>query len=896
MDNPNSNQNNLGGSSSNDDNDTNFITQQNYTIKKKTVKKSNKITNHPLNAMKTFKTLKVSQWQGDTFDNEMNDEEYIEQRKKDKILKMIKNAHIEKRKNYIFLKEINNAHDQIQRFSQLGETAEAKEMERELNTLTSTVIQSNIDAFTKTKLAKSHAALYGQSYNTIFKDKNYTTNKNIRNLSKSERVINDERIYSSTIKKSVNKKNYEENEEIEETEEEEETKTRKRKKNKKKDTKKKKKNKTLDNNNKGREKISMRNIPHNISEFKKLFNNQNRNQYPNQSQNPNQFGYPNQFINSFPNQNPNFQGDPNQFTGLFPNQNPNLQGDPNQFMGPYSNQNQNPNLQGYPNQFINTFSNQNPNPNLQGHPNQFTNNSQKPKQNPNLRGYPNKKINNNQNPDQNNSHQNRNPNEYPNNSIPNGPYYNRSGNLQPQINERYDVYNVYDQNQINKEINDNTSEELSNKKKKKKPSNKQPPNNNNPLPESQDENDSDNNNLNENDDFEEEPEEERKEEGKSPEEENQEQPNQIDTNLLFSQTVSSTVTLKNPDIQSKLVGSNQIPNQKDIPSSTVEIKLNYPIPEDKNDSPKTIEPNLDNHLPINPLQEKENPETNKDLPKELKQKINPNKKPNDRINRPPYSPEQNPKLEAANETGPKKRNLLSNPPYQYPNQYPPNQIYPLNQENIPYPNNYPENPNINPYYPYPNQKPKRQRPKPKQKPKSLTKNYPKKSSPNYYPNRPFVPERQYEDSPEEILKNRNPNLVPQKQKMKRPKSSKGPIINPSVPYIDKYEYPRRYRNPPYNPGRSLSRSKSRSFSKEERKSPSTVPIPFAYPTSGKCFACDVKCSISRSGNSPNKYVPYFASYKKLRKDITYYDGEKYGYYQNASRFPENDEIFNMNNY
>ena len=854
MDNSDSNQQNKGGSSNDDENDTNFITQQNYTIKKKTVRKTNKIKNNPLSIIKTIKS---TQWKGDSFDNEMNDEEYIEQRKRDKVLKMIKNAHIEKRKNYIFLKEINNAHDQIQRFSQIGETAEAKEMERELNTLTKTVIQSNIDAFTKTKLAKTHASLYGQNYyNSNFKDKNSTK---IRNLSKSERVINDQRIYNSTIKKTVNK-NYEENEEIEETEEEEETKTRKREKNKNKD-KDKKKNKTLVKNKKRKGNNSGRPFVNNISEFNKLFNNPNpsRSQYPNQIQNPNQS------INGYP---------PNQFYNTFPNQNPNLQGAPNQFMGPY--QNQNPNLLGYPSQFIN--------------------NSQNPNQNPNLRGYPNQKINSYQNPNQSNPiNSYTNPSQYlnenPNNLILNDPYYIKNSSLKTQMNEKYNVYNEIDQ--INRTINDyTTSQEMINKNKKKRSSNNDNPKlNNQPSQESQDKNDNDINIVDKDDFDEDETEKENnKEERKSPEQRQEEQKKIED--ILLTKTISNTVLLRDHDIQTQL-GPNQIPNQNN-PGPAVEIQLDYPIPEEKKDSLKTIETILDNPPPMNPLQEKENPEIKRDSPEKLNKKINPNKKPNDRINSAPYSPEQNPELKAPFETGPQKRNPLFNPPYQNPSKYAPNQYYPSNKVEIPYPNNYPENPHINPSNPYPKQKPTRQRPKPK----SPKKNYPKKKSPNNYPNIPFGPEKQYEDFPEEKLRKKNPNLTqpPQKQKMNRPKSSTGPIINPSIPFDNKYEYPRRYRNPPYNPGRSLSRSKSRSFPKEERKSPSTVNIPFAYPTSGKCFACDVKCSISRSGNSPNKYVPYFASYKKLRKDVTYYDGEKYGYYQYASRFPENDEIFNINNY
>ena len=103
MDNSDSIQQNFINSSSNDDKDANFITQENYTKKTKRVKKTHKITNSPLNELKTINTMKLSQWKGDSFDNEMNDEDYIEQRKRDKVLNMIKNAHIEKRKTNLTL-------------------------------------------------------------------------------------------------------------------------------------------------------------------------------------------------------------------------------------------------------------------------------------------------------------------------------------------------------------------------------------------------------------------------------------------------------------------------------------------------------------------------------------------------------------------------------------------------------------------------------------------------------------------------------------------------------------------------------------------------------------------------------------------------------------------------
>ena len=106
------------------------------------------------------------------------------------------------------------------------------------------------------------------------------------------------------------------------------------------------------------------------------------------------------------------------------------------------------------------------------------------------------------------------------------------------------------------------------------------------------------------------------------------------------------------------------------------------------------------------------------------------------------------------------------------------------------------------------------------------------------------------------------------------------MINTNNNYIlniPDFTYPRKY----YEKSKSKSRSKNSS-----RNRSNTPKILFAEPSKGKCFACDVNCSISRSGNSPNKYVPYYGPLKKERKHITEYDGEKYGYYQYKSRIPE----------
>ena len=129
-------------------------------------------------------------------------------------------------------------------------------------------------------------------------------------------------------------------------------------------------------------------------------------------------------------------------------------------------------------------------------------------------------------------------------------------------------------------------------------------------------------------------------------------------------------------------------------------------------------------------------------------------------------------------------------------------------------------------------------------------------------------------------------ILKQNKRPKRPKSSKNNITKKNNTYnLPNYEYPRKYNNKPDNLlEKKFSGSRSKSNSRKSSKSPKIL---FAEPSIGKCFACDVNCSISRSGNSPNKYVPYYGPMKKERKHITYYDGEKYGYYQYKSRIPEN---------
>jgi hypothetical protein len=141
-----------------------------------------------------------------------------------------------------------------------------------------------------------------------------------------------------------------------------------------------------------------------------------------------------------------------------------------------------------------------------------------------------------------------------------------------------------------------------------------------------------------------------------------------------------------------------------------------------------------------------------------------------------------------------------------------------------------------------------------------------------YPNYKNIPK--YKNNPKinNITKKRKP----------RPKSmNKIKMNNPNYPYnynINNTEYPQR---PVLNFGMPLDLINAKFRTKHIKRENSPANIPYGYGTRGRgtCFACDVECGISRSGNSPNNYNPYMASLKKRRYDITYYDGEKYGYYQ-----------------
>ena len=184
---------------------------------KKVIKKSKRV-NNSINPMES--QIKQSQWEGESFSGD-------EERKKNKILNMIKNAHIEKIKNGVLLREINNAHDEIQRFKYEGDLASAKMMENTLNDLHATVVFSNINPLTKSKLWKT------ANYNNPFSSFNQTKWDKSKTMYKTMNVnVNEQNLYefSKTTKTKKGKKNNMKTEKIEEEENVQETQINKSKK------------------------------------------------------------------------------------------------------------------------------------------------------------------------------------------------------------------------------------------------------------------------------------------------------------------------------------------------------------------------------------------------------------------------------------------------------------------------------------------------------------------------------------------------------------------------------------------------------------------------------------------------------------------------------------------
>ena len=200
-----------------------------------------------------------------------------------------------------------------------------------------------------------------------------------------------------------------------------------------------------------------------------------------------------------------------------------------------------------------------------------------------------------------------------------------------------------------------------------------------------------------------------------------------------------------------------------------------------------------------------------------------------------------------------------------PNNYNPNYPYPntLFQNNLQFPNQQiPENSNINPQ------------------------NIPEYQNPQYNPNIPeSINNNNYPNNPQNNPYPNNPdymNNIPNKNKQ-RPNSvinNRGmPNYTNNIYNINNTSYPSR---PLLRFGPSLAEINRKFRTQPQKREKSPAFIPYGKNGRGRCFACDVDCGISRSGNSPNNYDPYMASFKKPRYDVTYYDGNKYGYYQYSS--------------
>ena len=93
-------------------------------------------TTHVVKEKNPSRSRKSNSGTQDFEDDKTDYDELSSEKRKNKVMKMIKNSHIEKIKNYIFLKEIDNAYDEMIRLRASGDIASSKEMERELNSLT----------------------------------------------------------------------------------------------------------------------------------------------------------------------------------------------------------------------------------------------------------------------------------------------------------------------------------------------------------------------------------------------------------------------------------------------------------------------------------------------------------------------------------------------------------------------------------------------------------------------------------------------------------------------------------------------------------------------------------------------------------------------------------------
>ena len=745
-----------------------------------------------------------------------NDEEYTSERKMNKMMKMIKNAHIEKIKNFIYLKEINHAYDEMIRLKQEGDLAASKDMERELNKLTETVVQLNLDAFAKTQLAKSHAnSFFG---NSSISNK-YKGEKSINKTAREKKVKS---IFDSTIIKtkilnrnrnlrenSSDKDNYEEMIE-EEEEEEEKTKIEKRNKNKVKSQK------------DGRE-----NNDENKKSDQGNYNNQNNNLRKNNNS-PNNIGN----NSSYPNNNYS-----NNYNNIPNNNNNNYN---NNAFEKSHNQNS---YNDYPNQdYANSNYNLNdPNPNNMVYGDQYQ------------RGiiYQDNVMGNNQNLS----------------SL-------RNPEAQSNIIQTF-KNNLYQQSNANQKQDEN------NKNNNLKPSFFNQSQSGNNISISFGSRGADNNNNSHNNRIQEKQfaadRDARTDSSPHGTLSVDEEGNIINNkkngkDILSNTLLTETVLLPNQSDNQSLIQKQNIEQTDLFTTSGQYVSLINQIPERENPN----DPNQSSGIgPYSGSNERGNPlypnsgqkifppnsqspgagpyagpnERGNPLYLNNGQKIFPPNSQNPNLERQEYPRNQKSQLSQQNDQNPRLINpIIQKDPYNYPNQggegaYP--HQMPYINPNLPPNQRYPRQINPNTGLPYDRQ------------------GRPYQSQPQYFNN---------------IPDNSSPYLRNKKGINRRPKSNSRSLM------IDRYYNAPNDNNPNTNNSlykfrdrfrASLSRSKSRSNSKNRTKFP--ADIPFSYSTQGKCFACNVECNISRSGNSSNNFIPYKASFKMKRNDKTYYDEDKYGY-------------------
>ena len=844
-------------------------------------------------------------------DDKTDYDELSSEKRKNKVMKMIKNSHIEKIKNYIYLKEIDNAYDEMIRLRASGDMASSKEMERELNSLTKDIIISNLDAFNKTQMAKSHAmSRTSGAFSSQYSDSQ--KGRGQRDIRRSQQ----DRMYKTVTSTTrvVNRHTEDNNEEEDQYEEEEKSEKKKRQK---------KKNKSIkDNNMKKRKNKSRPKTQYNNHQYDNNPNNPNNNQYgynPNYNQygynpnNPNnsQFGYnpnnPNDRQFGYNPNNPNdrqFGYNPNdrQF-GYNPNDrqfgyNPNSN-DPN-----YNQNNNGPN----PNQYYN--------PNNNGPNNNPYYNQNYQDQNYNQSNFPNNRDQSYNDPKYNNQYQN------PKSSSPDNqnPMYNPNLSNSSQDNRsvtRAQIMEIPKKDRYNKifdsqaSVDNSTIREFSEQTK-----DKINPDDRNKPGSSQDRSQSNNDPVISGSKI---PFSDEKDQYGSL---TQEKIDKVGQELIDQQETYQTVVIgsnnrtnPNPNDPNKIDPSSEVPqtgNEK-TPDPNEKEK------EQKGEPPASdaLHPSSQPYQPVTEAQHQTFPKVlrhpnQETSPPEIEIESNQKPQPNDpsgretgrfpsSVHNPKLNPDSIPDYPSRYQyQGPrqKKPSPKKTSPNYGPRGYPSkNPQYPYDPRNPPRGNpRYPSRgnprnpPRGNPRYPSRDNPRNPPRGNPRYPPGDNPR-YPPGDNPRYPPgdNPRYPPGDNPRYPPGDYP--RDPNYPPNTgldSGMRRPLSTRGPnprVSDPSFGYPRRYRDEQRGRGKDITFGESFGRSHSRSHTKSRKQSP--VDIPYSYPTGGRCFACDVDCSISRSGNSPNKYVPYFASLKKERKAVTDYDAEKYGYYQYSSTFSKN---------